>query len=103
MDLEKYITVGDLNKYIKGVMESNSNLQNVYLKGEISNFKAHTRGHWYFTLKDKFSRISAVMFSSYAKNIKIIETVPCTIIGWRISANHDCKKSASKTGCSSCR
>ena len=72
MDLEKYITVGDLNKYIKGVMESNSNLQNVYLKGEISNFKAHTRGHWYFTLKDETSRINAIMFSFNASKVKFV-------------------------------
>lgn len=70
MDLEKYITVSDLNKYIKSVMDNNSHLQNIYLKGEISNFKAHTRGHWYFTLKDETSRINAIMFSFNASKVK---------------------------------
>ena len=55
MNTENYITVTDLNKYIKSVVDNNSNLQNVYLRGEISNFKAHTRGHYYFTLKDEGS------------------------------------------------
>lgn len=72
MDLEKYITVGQLNKYIKSVIDNNSHLQNVYLKGEISNFKAHSRGHWYFTLKDETSRINAIMFSFNASKIKFV-------------------------------
>ena len=70
MNVEQYITVADLNKYIKNLMDNNATLQNVYLKGEISNFKAHSRGHWYFTLKDETSRINAVMFSFNASKIK---------------------------------
>lgn len=57
----KYISIGQLNRYIKYKMDNDINLQNVYLKGEISNFKAHTRGHFYFTLKDEESRINAIM------------------------------------------
>lgn len=72
MDLEKYITVGELNKYIKSIIDNNSHLQNVYLKGEISNFKAHSRGHWYFTLKDETSRINAIMFSFNASKVKFV-------------------------------
>ena len=72
MDLEKYITVGELNKYIKSIIDNNSHLKNVYLKGEISNFKAHSRGHWYFTLKDETSRINAIMFSFNASKIKFV-------------------------------
>ena len=72
MDLDKYITVSDLNKYIKSVLDNNFNLKNVYLKGEISNFKAHSRGHWYFTLKDETSRINAIMFSFNASKIKFL-------------------------------
>ena len=59
----EYITIGELNHYIKGIFDENLFLNQVYIKGEISNFKAHTRGHYYFTLKDDTSRINAVMFS----------------------------------------
>ena len=62
----KYISIGQLNSYIKSMFDENVFLRKVYLKGEISNFKNHTRGHLYFTLKDDTSRISAVMFYSSA-------------------------------------
>ncbi len=65
-----YITVTQLTKYIKYKIDNDANLAKIYLKGEISNFKAHTRGHFYFTLKDENSRINAVMFSTYAKDVK---------------------------------
>ena len=65
-----YITIGALNKYLKNLFDRDSNLQEVYLKAEISNFKAHTRGHLYFTLKDETSRINAVMFSYNTGKLK---------------------------------
>ena len=64
-----YISVGALTKYIKYKIDNDINLQNVCIKGEISNFKKHTRGHFYFTIKDEESRISAIMFSSNTRNI----------------------------------
>ncbi len=67
-----YITVTQLTHYIKYKIDNDTHLQEVYLKGEISNFKAHTRGHYYFTIKDENSRISAIMFSSNARNVKFI-------------------------------
>lgn len=69
---EKYITVSQLTRYIKYKIDSDTNLNEVFLKGEISNFKAHTRGHYYFTLKDEGSRINAIMFASSTKKIKFI-------------------------------
>ncbi len=69
MDRE-YITISELNHYIKGIFDDNIFLNKVYLKGEISNFKAHTRGHLYFTLKDEESRLNAVMFSYQANSLK---------------------------------
>ena len=66
----EYITISELNHYIKGVMDDNIFLNKVYLKGEISNFKAHTRGHLYFTLKDEGSRLNAVMFSYQTGGLK---------------------------------
>lgn len=65
----KYVTISDLNRYIKAKFDMDTHLNRVYLKGEISNFKHHTRGHFYFTLKDENSRIAAVMFASAAKSV----------------------------------
>ena len=69
---DKYITVTQLTRYIKYKIDNDVNLNEVFLKGEISNFKAHSRGHYYFTLKDDGSRINAIMFASSTKKIKFI-------------------------------
>lgn len=69
-----YITVTQLTKYIKYKIDNDSHLMKVYLKGEISNFKLHTRGHLYFTIKDENTRINAIMFSTYASKLKITPT-----------------------------
>ena len=69
---DKYLTVTQLTKYIKFKIDNDPHLVNVFLKGEISNFKAHTRGHMYFTIKDETSRINAIMFSNDAKKINFI-------------------------------
>ena len=74
MESNRYITVTQLTKYIKYKLEQDSNLETIYLKCEVSNFKAHTRGHFYFTLKDETSRISAIMFNNLASKIKFIPT-----------------------------
>ena len=68
MDI-KYYTITALNRAIKNMFDSKPELNRVYIKGEISNFKHHTRGHLYFTLKDENSRIAAVMFQSYADKL----------------------------------
>ncbi len=65
----KYYTITALNRAIKNMFDEKEQLRHIYLKGEISNFKHHSRGHLYFTLKDENSRISAVMFATQAKNI----------------------------------
>ena len=70
MDKE-YLKISDLNNYIKRKLDDDIFLNKVYLKGEISNFKNHTRGHLYFTLKDDTSRISAVMFQSSAIKLSL--------------------------------
>ena len=66
----EYLTISQINEYVKMRIDSDANLKKIYLKGEISNFKNHTRGHLYFTLKDDNSRLSAVMFQSQAYNLK---------------------------------
>ena len=70
----EYITISDLNHYLKELFEEDIFLKKVSLKGEISNFKAHTRGHYYFTLKDDGSRLNAVMFSYNTNNLKFVPT-----------------------------
>ena len=71
---DKYLTVTALTKYIKYKLESDNNLKKVYLKGEISNFKAHSTGHFYFSIKDENSIIRAIMFNSNAKKLNFIPT-----------------------------
>lgn len=68
----KVLTVSALNNYIKKVMDNDYILNNVHVKGEISNLKIHNSGHIYFSLKDEFGKISAVMFRSDAENLKFI-------------------------------
>lgn len=70
MDQEKQpLSVRALTKYIKLKFDYDQNLQGVLLKGEVSNFKRHSRGHFYFTLKDEEAQISAVMFAQAAKSV----------------------------------
>ena len=69
---DKYISIIQLTRYLKYKIDNDPNLDQVFLRGEISNFKAHSRGHFYFTLKDEESRINAVMFQSNASKIKFI-------------------------------
>ena len=59
-------TVSDINNYIKALLNSDENLKYIYVKGEVSNFKMASNGHFYFSLKDDKSMISAMMFSGYA-------------------------------------
>lgn len=69
---DKYITITQLTRYIKYKIDNDVHLNEVFIKGEISNFKAHTRGHYYFTIKDENSRINAIMFASQTKKIKFV-------------------------------
>lgn len=81
-----YITVSQLNKYLKYKFDNDSNLVGIYLKGEISNFKAHSRGHFYFTIKDDESRINAVMFAGNASKIKFsLEDGMKVLVSGRVS------------------
>lgn len=67
---DKYITISQLTRYIKYKIDNDVNLNEVFIKGEISNFKAHSRGHYYFTIKDEGSRINAVMFATATKKLQ---------------------------------
>ena len=67
---DQYINVSDLNYYIKTYLENNYFLQDVYVKGEISNFKRHQSGTLYFAIKDDKAAVNVVMFASYASKLK---------------------------------
>ncbi|MGY0693034.1 exodeoxyribonuclease VII large subunit [Virgibacillus sp. FSP13] len=67
---DKYLTVTALTKYIKRKFDTDPHLKNIWLKGEISNFKHHSRGHMYLTIKDENTRIQAVMFAGNNRRIK---------------------------------
>ena len=68
---DQYITVSDLNAYVKNYLENNYILQDIYIKGEISNFKLHQSGTLYFAIKDEKSMVNVVMFKSYASQVKV--------------------------------
>lgn len=68
----KALSVTELNKYIKDKIATDELLNNVLIKGEISNFKHHYTGHMYFTLKDDNSLIKCIMFKSYTTNLKFV-------------------------------
>ncbi|MGN1202086.1 MAG: exodeoxyribonuclease VII large subunit [Eubacterium sp.] len=67
------VTVSQVNYYIKSLLDDSTPLKNIFVVGEISNFKHYYRsGHMYFTLKDESSQLKAVMFSSYAQRLKFM-------------------------------
>jgi exodeoxyribonuclease VII large subunit len=65
------ISVTELNRYIKEKIADDEYLNNILIKGEISNFKNHYTGHLYFTLKDENSLIKCIMFKGYAEKLKL--------------------------------
>ncbi len=65
----KVFTVNQINKYIKSLLEDDVILSDLFIEGEISNFKNHTSGHMYFTLKDTDASINCVIFKNYADEI----------------------------------
>lgn len=68
----KVFTVGQINRYIKNLLENDFILNSLLVQGEISNFKAHSSGHWYFTLKDAQGAISCVIFKQDAMEIPFL-------------------------------
>ena len=63
------LTVSQLNDYVRRSLASDPILQQVTLRGEISNFKMYSSGHWYFTLKDEQSRIDCALFRQYTYGV----------------------------------
>jgi exodeoxyribonuclease VII large subunit len=69
---EQFLSVYDITVKIKKLLDSSAQLQNVWIRAEISNFKKHSRGHMYFTLKDDRSRIQSVMFAGSNKSLTFV-------------------------------
>ncbi|PYZ98574.1 exodeoxyribonuclease VII large subunit [Alteribacter lacisalsi] len=67
-----YLSVSGLTRHIKRLLEDEPILQNTWIRAEISNFKKHSRGHMYFTLKDDQSRIQSVMFAGNNRFLKFL-------------------------------
>ncbi len=69
--MPEIISVSALNRYVKSILDSDSNIQSVYIKGQISNFKNHYQtGHFYFSLKDEKAQVRAVMFRSANQKLR---------------------------------
>ncbi len=66
--------VSDLNEYVRQVLGTDPLLRRLRLRGEISNFKRHSSGHWYFTLKDERCRVACVMFRQNAMRMSVRPT-----------------------------
>ncbi len=81
------LSVSQLNRYVKSVIEQDRNLQTVFVQGEISNFTNHYKtGHFYMTIKDEFSSIKAVMFKTANMRLKFMpENAMSVIIKGRVS------------------
>ena len=71
MEVRVY-SVGQINRYIRNLFENDFVLNSFWVKGEISNFKAHTSGHFYFTLKDASASIQCVMFRQEAEMLPFL-------------------------------
>lgn len=70
MEQKRIFSVSEINKYIKMLFDGDELLNSISIRGEITNFKAHYTGHYYFTLKDESSTIKCVMFKGYAQFVK---------------------------------
>lgn len=79
--MERPLSVSQCNRYIKSLLDESPLLADIYLKGEISNFKGHyASGHFYFTLKDRECSIRAVMFRSYASRVRFTPEDGMTVL-----------------------
>lgn len=81
MEMNRQIfTIEQVNNYVKSLMDKNPVLQNLWIRGEISNFKLHSSGHMYFTLKDNQARIKCVFFKNYAYSLNFVPTDGMSVI-----------------------
>ncbi|MFC0214211.1 exodeoxyribonuclease VII large subunit [Paenibacillus chartarius] len=71
-DSRQILSIKELNRYIKLKLEGDFKLQDVWVRGEISNFTKHSSGHMYFTLKDADSRLKSIMFASHNQKLAFL-------------------------------
>ena len=84
-------SVSQINKYIKGLMDGDTILRDVTVSGEISNFKRHSSGHYYFSVKDQGSAISAAMFKWQNRTLRFLpENGMRVLVHGRISVYEPC-------------
>lgn len=69
MEPSRVLSIRDVNRYIKLKLEGDAKLQDIWIRGEISNFTHHSSGHMYFTLKDESGRLKSIMFGSYNQRL----------------------------------
>ena len=83
MNNDKYLSISALTRYLKYKFDSDDNLRQIFLKGEISNLKINSTGHLYFSLKDENSKINAIMFSTNARRLtfKPVEGTNVLVVG----------------------
>ena len=72
MDQTKALSIRELNRYIKLKLEGDGQLQDIWVRGEISNFTRHSSGHMYFTMKDESGRLKCIMFASYNQRLSFV-------------------------------
>lgn len=71
-EARRYLTVSQLNEYVKMLMDSDEILSGLWVKGEISNFTNHRTGHFYFSLKDESALVRCVMFKGYTGHLQFL-------------------------------
>ncbi|QUH20698.1 exodeoxyribonuclease VII large subunit [Alkaliphilus sp. B6464] len=76
----KALSISEVNQYIKRILVSDPILGHIHVKGEVSNYKFHSSGHMYFTLKDQNSRINCVMFKSNCEKLKFLPNEGMSLI-----------------------
>lgn len=67
--MKSVYSVGQVNKYIKGMFRQDILLQGIFVRGEVSNVKYHTSGHIYFSLKDQTGTLSCIMFAGNRRGL----------------------------------
>lgn len=72
MPTKRILSVSEVNRYIKDLISNDIVLSGLWVKGEISNFKSHYSGHFYFTIKDEKSVLKCVMFRSHASTLQFV-------------------------------
>lgn len=80
--MKTVFSVAQVNRYVKKMLDNDALLAGLFVEGEISNFNAHSSGHFYFTMKDQNAAISAVMFASHTESINFLPKNGMTVVAF---------------------